>query len=102
MSTAPYIQDPTFMDTNLPLFANLPHKVADLSEENVRFGRKELELALALEPANSHTLENRKLAAAMTVDYDVNPPAGRGSATVSTASRQASVASSGNGHLITT
>jgi adenosylhomocysteinase len=35
-----------FMDTKLPLFANLPHKVRDLSEETVRFGRKEIELAL--------------------------------------------------------
>ncbi len=36
----------TFMDTGLPLFANLPNKVADLSEATVRFGRKELDLAL--------------------------------------------------------
>ena len=35
-----------FMDTKLPLFANLPHKVKDLSEDTVRFGRKEIELAL--------------------------------------------------------
>jgi len=37
---------PTFLDTGLPLFADLPHKVADLSAATVRFGRKELELAL--------------------------------------------------------
>ncbi len=36
----------TFLDTNLPLFAGLPYKVADLSDASVRFGRKELELAL--------------------------------------------------------
>jgi adenosylhomocysteinase len=36
----------TFLDTGLPLFADLPFKVVDLSEETVRFGRKELELAL--------------------------------------------------------
>ena len=30
----------------LPLFAQLPHKVRDLSPETVRFGRKELDLAL--------------------------------------------------------
>ena len=35
-----------FMDTGLPLFANMDHKVADLSEKNVRFGRKEIDLAL--------------------------------------------------------
>ena len=32
-------KSPTFMDTNLPLFAGMPHRVADLSEETVRFGR---------------------------------------------------------------
>ena len=36
----------TFLDTGLPLFADMPHKVRDLSPETVRFGRKELELAL--------------------------------------------------------
>ncbi len=36
----------TFLDTGLPLFADLPFKVADLSPETARFGRKELELAL--------------------------------------------------------
>jgi adenosylhomocysteinase len=35
-----------FMDTGLPLFAGFPHKVADLSPKTVRFGRKEIELAL--------------------------------------------------------
>jgi adenosylhomocysteinase len=38
------------MDTNLPLFSGLRHKVADLSEATVRFGRKELELALVEMP----------------------------------------------------
>ena len=42
--------DTTFMDTLLPLFSDFPHKVADLSEDSVRFGRKELELALVEMP----------------------------------------------------
>ncbi len=29
----------TFMDTLLPLFAGYDHKVADLTANNVRFGR---------------------------------------------------------------
>ncbi len=36
---------PRFLDTGLPLFSDLPHKVADLSPETVAFGRKEIELA---------------------------------------------------------
>ena len=36
----------TFLDTGLELFSNLTHKVRDESEETVRFGRKEIELAL--------------------------------------------------------
>ncbi|HHO49308.1 MAG TPA: adenosylhomocysteinase, partial [Deltaproteobacteria bacterium] len=35
-----------FLDTGLALFSALPHRVADLSEATVAFGRKELELAL--------------------------------------------------------
>ena len=35
-----------FLDTRLPLFADLPYKVRDMSEATVRFGRKEMELAL--------------------------------------------------------
>jgi len=35
-----------FLDTGLPLFADLPYKVADMSEATVRFGRKELDLSL--------------------------------------------------------
>ncbi|MFT4626218.1 MAG: adenosylhomocysteinase [Myxococcota bacterium] len=35
-----------FLDTGLALFSGLPHKVADLSDDSVRFGRKELDLAL--------------------------------------------------------
>ena len=35
----------TFMNTSLPLFSDLPHKVADMSAETVTFGRKEIELA---------------------------------------------------------
>ncbi|MEL6343230.1 MAG: adenosylhomocysteinase [Myxococcota bacterium] len=38
------------MDTTLPLFAGLPHRVADLSPDSVRFGRKEMELALVEMP----------------------------------------------------
>ena len=30
----------TFMDTNLPLFANLPHKVQSLDADTVRFGNR--------------------------------------------------------------
>jgi adenosylhomocysteinase len=40
----------TFMSTGQPLFAGLPFKVADLGEETVRFGRKEMELALVEMP----------------------------------------------------
>jgi adenosylhomocysteinase len=35
-----------FLDTGLPLFADLDYKVRDMSPATVRFGRKELELAL--------------------------------------------------------
>ncbi|MCO4747895.1 MAG: adenosylhomocysteinase, partial [Proteobacteria bacterium] len=35
-----------FLDTGLPLFSGLDHKVADLSQEAITFGRKELDLAL--------------------------------------------------------
>jgi adenosylhomocysteinase len=50
MSTAPNLADLTFMDTGLNLFSDLTHKVADLSEASIRFGRKELELALVEMP----------------------------------------------------
>jgi adenosylhomocysteinase len=46
MSASAVTHLPTFMDTGLPLFADSPFKVADLSEATVRFGRKEIELAL--------------------------------------------------------
>ena len=46
MTIAHLSEQDTFMDTGLPLFSGLPHKVADLSEPTVRFGRKELDLAL--------------------------------------------------------
>ena len=36
----------TFMDTELPLFSEFPFRVADYSESGIRFGRKEIELAL--------------------------------------------------------
>ncbi len=39
-----------FMNSNLPLFAGLKHRIADLSPEAVRFGRKELDLALVEMP----------------------------------------------------
>jgi adenosylhomocysteinase len=35
-----------FLDTGLPLFAGLPYRVADATERTVRYGLKELELAL--------------------------------------------------------
>jgi adenosylhomocysteinase len=35
----------TFLDTGLPLFADLPYKVACTAAETIRFGRKEIELA---------------------------------------------------------
>ncbi len=35
-----------FMDTKLPLFSDLPYKVAEMNPDMVRFGRKEMELAL--------------------------------------------------------
>ncbi len=40
----------TFMNTGLPLFAGLPYKVRDLDAATVRFGRKEMELALVEMP----------------------------------------------------
>jgi len=47
-ATAP--KEATFMNTDLPLFAGLPYRVADLSAATVRFGRKELDLALVEMP----------------------------------------------------
>ena len=35
-----------FLDTNLPVFSGRPYQIADLSLGSVRFGRKELDLAL--------------------------------------------------------
>ena len=46
MSSSPIAPRSAFMDTGLPLFAGLLHKVADLSPSAVRFGRKEMDLAL--------------------------------------------------------
>ena len=37
---------PAFMDTGLPLFAELPYKVADETEATTAYGRKEIDLAL--------------------------------------------------------
>ncbi len=39
------VSEAVFMNTGLPLFSDLPYKVADLSPETVAFGRKEIELA---------------------------------------------------------
>ena len=50
MPTATRARATTFLDTNLPLFAGLPHKVKDLSTDTVRFGRKEIEFALVEMP----------------------------------------------------
>jgi adenosylhomocysteinase len=36
----------TFLKTNLPLFSGEAHRVAALTDDNVRFGRKELDIAL--------------------------------------------------------
>jgi adenosylhomocysteinase len=44
-ATAPATSAPTFMDTGLPLFNDLPFKVADLSPKTIAWGRKEIELA---------------------------------------------------------
>ena len=44
-STAAMPQATNFLDTGLPLFCDLPYKVADLSPETIAFGRKEIELA---------------------------------------------------------
>lgn len=46
-----------FMDTGLPLFSGLPYKVADLSDAAVRFGRKELDLALYEMPGLASLIE---------------------------------------------
>ncbi len=50
MSIAHVSEPATFLDTGLPLFADLPSKVRDTSPETIRFGRKELELALVEMP----------------------------------------------------
>ena len=46
MTVAIASQPVTFMNTGLPLFGSDTYKVAELSDEQVAFGRKELELAL--------------------------------------------------------
>ena len=38
-------QGRTFMNTGLPLFSGFANKVADLSDDTIAFGRKEIELA---------------------------------------------------------
>ncbi len=50
MITAPLSESPSFMNTGLALYADMPFKVRDLSPATVRFGRKELELALVEMP----------------------------------------------------
>ncbi len=53
-------QPATFLDTGFPVFSSEPHKVADLSKEAVRFGRKELELALIEMPGLASIREEHK------------------------------------------
>ena len=50
MSAVTKLPERTFMNTGLPLFAGLPHKVREMSAESVRYGRKELDLALVEMP----------------------------------------------------
>jgi adenosylhomocysteinase len=50
MHAATQTDSAPFLDTGLPLFAGVAHKVADLSPATVTFGRKELELALVEMP----------------------------------------------------
>lgn len=45
VSSARVMADSTFMKTGLSLFGNAPFKVADMSAETVRYGRKDLELS---------------------------------------------------------
>lgn len=45
MTTSPVDLPRTFMNTGEELFTDLPYRVADLSEDTIRFGRKEIELA---------------------------------------------------------
>ena len=46
MSAIPKTDSKPFLDTGLPLFSGVSHRVADESEATVRFGNKELEIAL--------------------------------------------------------
>ncbi len=50
MSAVTMLPPKTFMNTGLPLFSGYTYKVADLSDAAVRFGRKELDLALVEMP----------------------------------------------------
>ena len=50
MISPPIPAQPTFMNTGLDLYADLPYKVRDLSEATVRYGRKELDIALVEMP----------------------------------------------------
>ena len=45
MSKTATVSEAAFMNTGLPLFSDLPYKVADLSPKTVAFGRKEIDLA---------------------------------------------------------
>ncbi len=58
--SATKIKPKTFLDTNLPLFSGYPYQVADLSEKTVKFGRKELELALVEMPGLASLREEYK------------------------------------------
>lgn len=54
------LQPVSFLDTNLPVYSGAPYKVADLSEESVRFGRKELDLAIIEMPGLASLREEYK------------------------------------------
>jgi adenosylhomocysteinase len=54
------LSESTFLDTGLPTFAGLPHKVADMSDATVRFGRKEMDLALVEMPGLASLREEFK------------------------------------------
>ncbi|MCB9760683.1 MAG: adenosylhomocysteinase [Alphaproteobacteria bacterium] len=59
-------QTQTFLNTGLPLFADLPYKVRDLSPDTVRFGRKEMDLALVEMPGLAALREQHAAAQPLT------------------------------------
>ena len=50
MSTSPIETQNTFLNTGLELVTDMPFKVRDMSPETIKFGRKEIELALVEMP----------------------------------------------------